>query len=296
MGWSPSIGAFAVVRFVGGAAGAMAIVVATAMAVEVSVATGRSALLAIHFAGVGTGIVASAALVAFLSANGASWREGWVCAGLLSSGCAFCVWLLSTEFVDPRVSGQSSTRSEIHPSFRRLAIANGLSAFGYVTVATFLVVMVRRIPSAVHLEGWVWIVFGLATGPSILFWNAVVRATSLPTALVLAYLTEAVGVAASLAESSTIGMLIAATCVGATFMANTSLGMLAARKLWRGDLRRPIGVMTAFFGIGQIVGPAVSGYLSDRTGGFFLPSMIALFGLLVGASLVASIRGELLKD
>jgi MFS family permease len=72
--------------------------------------------------------------------------------------------------------------------------------------------------------------------------------------------------------------------------------MLAARKLWRGDLRRPIGVMTAFFGIGQIVGPAVSGYLSDRTGGFFLPSMIALFGLLVGASLVASIRGELLKD
>jgi MFS family permease len=285
---------FVAIRFIGGAAGAFAVVIATAMTVESSTSSGRSSLMALHFAGVGIGIVGSAMLVSLLSRHGADWREGWLVSGMLSMSCvAAVVYMTSTQAAVPRTSLATSP-DKVHGSFWRLVAANGLSAFGYVTTATFLVAMVRKMPDVSHLEGWIWIVFGLATGPSILFWNTVARLTSLPAALGLAYLTEAAGVASSLAQSSALGMIAAAVCVGATFMANTSLGMVAARMLWQGDVRRPVALMTASFGAGQIVGPLLSGYLWERTGNFVLASLLATCGSLVGAVLIASLRRHLI--
>jgi predicted MFS family arabinose efflux permease len=289
----PSVPFIAAIRFIGGAAGAFAVVIATAMTVECSTSTGRSGLMALHFAGVGIGIVGSATLVSLLARQGADWREGWVACGILSTSFVAAVVYMTPAQTAVHRTTSAAFPDKVHGSFWRLVAANGLSAFGYVTTATFLVAMVRKMPEVSHLEGWIWIIFGLATGPSILFWNVVVRFTSLPTALGFAYVTEAVGVASSLAESSAIGMVAAAVCVGATFMANTSLGMLAARKLWQGDLRRPVALMTASFGAGQIVGPSLSGYLSDHTGNFVLASLVATCGLLVGALLIASVRQHL---
>jgi predicted MFS family arabinose efflux permease len=291
--WS-SVPFFVAIRFIGGAAGAFAIVIATAMTVESSILTGRSGLMALHFVGVGIGIVGSATLVSLLSRHGANWREGWLAGGILSMSCVAAVVYMTSTQTAVRRTTSAAFPDKVHGCFWRLVTANGFSAFGYVTTATFLVAMVRKMPEVSYLEGWIWIVFGLATGPSILFWNVVARFTSLPTALGFAYLTEAAGVASSLAESSAIGMVAAAVCVGATFMANTSLGMMAARILWQGDPRRPVALMTASFGVGQIVGPSLSGYLSDQTGDFVLASLLATCGLLVGAILIASLRRHLM--
>jgi hypothetical protein len=38
--------------------------------------------------------------------------------------------------------------------------------------------------------------------------------------------------------------------------------------------------MTAAFGVGQIVGPLVAGWLAERTGSFALPTLVAAFVLL----------------
>jgi predicted MFS family arabinose efflux permease len=295
MSSSPSVPLLVTTRFIGGAAGAFAVVIATAMTVEASTSTGRSGLMALHFAGVGIGIVASATLVSLLSRHGASWREGWLASGMLSIGCVAAVVYLTSAHTPLHRMASAALPDKAHGSFWRLVAANGLSAFGYVTTATFLVAMVRKMPEISYLEGWIWIVFGLATGPSILFWNTVARYTSLQTALGFAYLTEAAGVASSLAESSAVGMIAAAVCVGATFMANTSLGMVAARMLWQGDVRRPVALMTASFGVGQIVGPSLSGYLWDQTGTFVLASLLATCGLLVGALLISSLRRHLIR-
>lgn len=294
MSFWPSVPFFAAIRFIGRAAGAFAVVIATAMTLESSTSTGRSGLMALHFAGVGIGIVGSATLLSLLSRHGANWREGWLAGGILSTSCVAAVIYMTSAQTAVRRTTSAAFPDKVHGSFWQLVAANGLSAFGYVTTATFLVAMVRKMPEVSHLEGWIWIVFGLATGPSILFWNIVARFTSLPTALGFAYMAEAAGVASSLAESSAIGMVTAAVCVGATFMANTSLGMVAARMLWQGDLRRPVALMTASFGVGQIVGPSLSGYLSDQTGNFFTASLLATCGLLIGALLVAGLRRHLI--
>jgi predicted MFS family arabinose efflux permease len=61
---------------------------------------------------------------------------------------------------------------------------------------------------------------------------------------------------------------------------------VGARRLAPGDPRRTLAVMTAAFGLGQIVGPTFAGVVSDATGTFLGPSLTAVGALLVGALLV----------
>ena len=73
-------------------------------------------------------------------------------------------------------------------------------------------------------------------------------------------------------------------------MGLTALGMVGARQLTVGDARRPVALMTAGFGCGQMVGPAVAGFLHDASGSFLLPSLCAVASLVL-ASVLAVMRG-----
>ena len=48
-----------------------------------------------------------------------------------------------------------------------------------------------------------------------------------------------------------------------------------------------VGRMTAAFGLGQILGPAIGGWLADRTGSFVAPSLLAAAVLVACAGLLA---------
>ena len=47
--------------------------------------------------------------------------------------------------------------------------------------------------------------------------------------------------------------------------------------------------MTVSFGIGQILGPLVAGFIADRTGSFVAPSLLAACVLLVAAAIGLSV-------
>ena len=81
------------------------------------------------------------------------------------------------------------------------------------------------------------------------------------------------------------GLFLAAVLVGGTFMGLTALGLVWARTLAGRDPRRALALMTGAFGLGQIVGPAFAGVVSDRLGSFMVPSFVAVFALLVAAVL-----------
>jgi predicted MFS family arabinose efflux permease len=96
--------------------------------------------------------------------------------------------------------------------------------------------------------------------------------------------TEAIGVAASVMQT-TVAVLLGAAFLGGTFMGLTALGLIGARRLSEGDPRSTLAVMTAAFGLGQIVGPTFAGLVHDATGSFVVPSLTAVAALLVGALL-----------
>jgi hypothetical protein len=169
---------------------------------------------------------------------------------------------------------------------RRLALAYGLFGFGYVITATFIVAIVRASPTASTMEPVFWLALGLAAIPSVAVWMAVGRHLGVLNAFALASAVEAAGVFASVAWPTPGGLLLAAILLGGTFMGLTALGLVAARSLAATDPRRWLAILTAAFGLGQIVGPIVAGYGFDLTGSFFLPSMVAVVALVVSAALV----------
>jgi predicted MFS family arabinose efflux permease len=112
------------------------------------------------------------------------------------------------------------------------------------------------------------------------------RRIGLGHAYALACLIEAAGVLASVLWQSPAGVVLAAILLGGTFIGITVLGLVGARRLAAGAASRIIGLMTASFGVGQIIGPSFGGWMHDVTGAFLLPSVAAAGTLMLAALLV----------
>ena len=285
MGIASTFPEFLGLRLVGGAASAFVLIIGSTLVLEHLAQARRSELSALHFAGVGSGIAISAALVAGLLAFGQSWRVLWLASGALAAVALVAVVLLLPRGAAASHDSKPQARSKIGSGLRRLIIAYGLYGFGYVITATFIVAIVRATPAIRALEPVIWIVVGLSAAPSIGVWTRIARRAGLPTAFALACVVEAVGVMASVAWQTATGIFVAALLLGETFMGLTALGLIWARQLAAGDPRRALAMVTGAFGLGQIVGPAFAGMLFDRLGSFLVPSIAAALALLVAAAL-----------
>ncbi|HTW52896.1 MAG TPA: YbfB/YjiJ family MFS transporter [Stellaceae bacterium] len=285
MGIVETMPVFLGLRFIGGVASAFVLILTSAMVLEHLAERGRSGLSAIHFAGVGSGIVVSAALVAALLRVGQPWWMLWLASGALSIAGLGAALILLPRHARPGPVRGSEAHAVLDPRLKRMIAAYGLYGFGYVITATFLVAIVRVTPAIRALEPVIWIVFGLAAAPSIALWTWVAEPIGIPRAFSLACVVEAVGVMASVAWQSTVGVFVAAILVGGTFMALVALGFMRARELAQDDARRALALMTSAFGIGQIVGPYFAGIVSDRLGSFTLPSLTAAAALVIAAAL-----------
>ena len=84
MGLSSTMTLFLILRFLGGIASALLLVLIVAFVLDHLTAAGRMELFALNFAGVGVGIVLSALLIAGLAGLDYGWRAQWRYAGVLS--------------------------------------------------------------------------------------------------------------------------------------------------------------------------------------------------------------------
>jgi predicted MFS family arabinose efflux permease len=85
--------------------------------------------------------------------------------------------------------------------------------------------------------------------------------------------------------------MLSAVLFGGTFLAISSLGFARARTMQGGTGPRALALMTAAFGVGQMAGPVLAGFLFDLTGSLSLPTLLAGGALVVAAALAAC--GEL---
>jgi len=286
MGLTTSLDVFLGLRFVGGIASAFVLVFASTLVLDRLAAAGRLGLGSIHFAGVGVGIAVSAMLVSGLSSVGHDWQVLWLSGGALSLLAFVVVAVLvpgDREHAVPR------TASEGAPRDRRLVyliIAYGLFGFGYVITATFISTMVRSGPDIQYLESVIWLVVGVAGIPSVVLWNWVGERWGIARSFAIACLVEAAGVAMSVLGTSAPVIVVSAILLGGTFIGIVAVGLVYARRLTSGDAHRSLALMTAAFGLGQMIGPTFAGYAYGFGNSFLVPSLVATAALVIAAGLV----------
>jgi MFS family permease len=254
-----------------------------------------------HFAAVGIGIILSVAIITLMPPSTHSTLPGlarhWALLGIVS--CMLMAlplyFLVGPAKLQDRAQCQSN-RADIHrpaqspasaegkfktpPALSRLIIAYGLMGFGYVITATFIVAMARQLNTP-GLEPWTWVAVGLAGTPSIFIWQKIAQRYGLMSAIRWAYVMLIVGVlCAGLAKSIPL-VILGAIFLGGTFMAITSMGMQVARELAGEHSGLAMGWMTAAFGLGQLLGPAVSGRMAQSAGDFMWPSLLAAALLVI---------------
>lgn len=280
MGVNETIAAFIVIRFLAGLASAFVMVFMSSIVFSHLAAAGRGELQALHFGGVGLGIAASSALLAVLVTEHAGWQAGWLWSGVISVAGLLLVALLAGA---ARPANGVDGREPALPkdgSLLKMIIAYGLFGFGYVVTATFLVAIVRQGGGGRVFEATVWMVTGLAGFPSTWLWQKLAGRIGLYGAYALACLIEVVGVTASVVVNGSAGPLLAGILLGGTFVAITALGLQVARQLAPRAPRRIFAVMTAAFGLGQIIGPIAAGLLAQASGNYVLASVLAAAALL----------------
>jgi MFS family permease len=139
-------------RFVGGAASAFILVFASSLVLDSPTVAGKHGFSHVHFAGVGFGIIISAASVAILTHAGANWELLWLVNGAM---CFVAFVAVAILIPDNRGAPAPSTLKlsvGLPAKLRFLIAAYGLFGFGYVITATFLIEIVRRSQEVASLE------------------------------------------------------------------------------------------------------------------------------------------------
>ena len=272
------------------------LIFSSALVIDRLCASGNGALSAVHFSGVGVGIAVSAAIVAAMLHAGAAWTLLWFASAAVAGAAGLAVvWLVPPDDTTAQTA-RTAGGTRLSADFVALLLAYGLFGFGYVITATFIVDMVRGTSTLAHLEPYVWVLFGLSAVPSVALWTGLGRRWGVLRLYAVACVVEAAGVATSALWLHPASILVSAVFVGGTFIGLTALGLVATRS-GGGDPRGRIALMTASFGFGQILGPAVSGYVYDATGSLSMPLLVAVATLLLAAalSLVADARRRALN-
>jgi predicted MFS family arabinose efflux permease len=277
--------AFIALRLLGGMASAFVIVSASTLVLERLSAAGHGDLAAVHFAGVGVGVMVSAAAVAALIALGGGWRSLWAVTGLLAFVAVPLVAAVIPAAMKSRPVERPAQRTGAKPRLAGIIVAYGLFGFGYVITATFLVAIVRETAEIRPLEPWIWVLFGFAAVPSVPVWQRLGRRIGLARAYALACLVEAIGVAASVEWTTIAGACLSAVLLGGTFMGLTALGLMCARAASGDRPHRAIALATASFGAGQMIGPTLAGVLSEYSGSLRGASLAAAAALVLAAAI-----------
>jgi MFS family permease len=276
-------------RFLAGLASAGVMVLGSAIALDNLMQRGAGSLKGGIFSGVGVGIVLSGVAVlvldSVLNASGL-----WLALALLCipPGVASWHWVIARAAPrqQPAALQQPAVTDDISPFLPWLAAAYFCVGFGYIVSGTFLVAIVQASMDSSTAGITTWIVAGLAAAASTLLWPALAARFGAVRALVLAHALQALGIVLPVLVPGLVAAYVGAVLFGGTFMGIVALTMGLGQQLAPQHSARVLGLLTAAYGTGQIIGPLLAGLMAAHTDSFTLP--------LVGAAAIVAAGGVLL--
>ena len=247
----------------------------------------------IVYAGPGVGIVASGLLATVMVQLDWASSSGWQAFGVLAVLLTLLVWPVFThdETLPPPAAAQAAAGNSGHTEKIALTIAYGLAGFGYIITATFLPVIARAaLPGSVWLDLF-WPILGMGVAVGAVLASRISAQVDQRLLLVGCYLMQAAGVMMGEWLPTLAGFALGSILVGLPFTAITFFVMQVGRRLHPQSASTIIGLLSAAFALGQIVGPPVAAALlaraPDRATGFTWSLQVAALTLVAGALIYA---------
>jgi MFS family permease len=320
-----SLNSWYVIRLLSGIASGVAMILSSSLVIQSFSHERRSVLSALHYAGIGVGISASAILTWWLLTLGYHFDIIWLVAGIISLPL---LWLLYTirpqNLISPDLSSsklssfnlQSSKQeaAELGHSNQRLSIQQTylnfkrslyeavaghtkaivllsasyvLAGFGYITSATFLPVMAtQRLTTQSYAGLLIWLVVGIFAMLSNPIWGALAKRIGETKTLMGLTLLQAFGMCLPIWFDGAIGLYGNAVILGLTFVGMVSMTLNLIKNINPAYSNLLIGLATLAYAIGQFIGPLVTVALAGKQDNFNAGLLVAASGLLIGLVLV----------
>ncbi|MES2976921.1 MAG: YbfB/YjiJ family MFS transporter [Pseudomonadota bacterium] len=283
-------------RFAAGLASAVVFVFTSGWCLARLTRLGQPALGGAIYAGPGAGIVISGLFASALVAWQWTASTAWLIFGVLAFALTAGVWRVFRGSED-RLIRLDPARANAAPSphgggMALLNLAYGLAGFGYIITATFLPVIARgAIPASPWLDMF-WPIFGLGVIVGALLATRVPVGPDARWLLATCYLVQALGIGCSLWSPTLAGFALGSLLLGIPFTAISFFAMQEVRRLRPANAPSFMGLLTATYGLGQVLGPPMASALLKRAGnattGFTWSLEIAAGALVLGAGLFAA--------
>jgi hypothetical protein len=295
----PLPGTWPALRFAAGVASALVFLNVSVWCMLRLVALGQPALGGLIFCGPGLGIVLTGLSASAMVALQWPAAAGWGVFGLLSVGLCAAIWPVlqgvawpaSATAAGPAVDGATPG----HGPWARagLTLAYGLAGLGYIVTATFLPVIARAaLPTGSPWPDLFWPLFGAGVALGAALSTRTPAAWDRRWLLMTAYVVQAGAIALSLVWPGPAGFALGSLLLGLPFTAITFYALQEARRVWPAAGDSFPGLLTAAYGIGQIVGPPMVAWMLHHAAtqgqGFVYGLAVAAAALGVGAVLYAA--------
>ena len=285
MGLTNTFEVFILIRFIHGIFSAFVLILGTSLIVSHVQKKGKIFLGTAHFSGVGLGMALSAIVVSYLGFLNFTWDELWFSIGILAIMLSFQI-IKFTPIQKAEVKYNLKSKNKTNLGFSLITISYGLYGFGYVAFGTFISTMSRLTPGLEKTEPFVWLVVGVTGIPSVFFWNWFGSKIGNDIGLFLANLILGLGVLFSVLINNEFGIFISCILFGLSFVPITSMCLLEGKKRFSGSFIVSTAILTFSFSIGQMIGPYLSGILTDYYGSFFFSMIISGIVLIFGSLLM----------
>ena len=295
MGLLHSFAGWGILRAAAGVMSAWVFVFASGWGLRRLAETNSPTLAGVIYTGPGIGIAMTGLLGGALGRWGS--EVGWIGLGLLAVVLIAIIWRVFDDgevaqgggAKAPATASSSATASGADRSDAIWLVAlYGLAGFGYIITATFLPVIARQALPGSNWPDLFWPLFGICVSIGAFL------ATRLPThwdnrlLLAACYLLQACGILIGIVSPSVTGFALGSILLGMPFTAIPLFAMRDARRL-RGDHARSLmGMLTAAYGVGQIIGPPLATRLVRSSGSFTSSLSVAALALLAGAILLSA--------
>jgi predicted MFS family arabinose efflux permease len=281
-------------RLAAGLTGALAFVAGGSMTAAVRGSAARATVaLGVYFAGGGLGVAMSALTVPLLL-DALGWKGGWLLlGGLALLATAIALPALSRAPLPAEQAAPSKTSSWSPRTILIELLGYVLFGAGYIAYATFIIAQLRT-NSRFSSEEVVlfWALLGSAAIGGAFVWGPILARLKGGRGAAAVIAVVALGAALPLMSNSRELAYLSAFLFGGSFLSTiTAVTSFARRAAPPEAWTRAIAALTVAFGIGQCVGPVLSGYLSDGPEGVRLGLQVSA-AILVASAVVIAFQPE----